>query len=179
MATVAEKTYIVGLYDDDHHLVEAVHTLRGRGIKIKDVFTPFPVHHLDTALGYKASSLPDAAFVFGALGTTLALLMQTGMYTFDWPVNVGGKPGFPLPSFMPITFEVTVLLASFGMVGCYLYANGLYPGKKPVIVDPRQTDDRFVVVVEKPEDASQAQLIEQTFRATHIVEVREQNLALE
>lgn len=179
MAAVIEKAYIVGLYDDDHQLIEAVHTIRGRGIKIKDVFTPFPVHHLDTALGYKASSLPDAAFVFGALGTTLALTMQIGMYTFDWPMNVGGKPGFPLPSFIPITFELTVLLASFGMLGCYLYANGLYPGKTPVVVDPRQTDDRFVVVIEKPEDAEQQNLIKQTLESTGVIELREQNLALE
>ncbi|MCS7084859.1 MAG: DUF3341 domain-containing protein, partial [Bacteroidia bacterium] len=148
MAKKKEKIpYLVGIYDDDEKILHAVETIRGRGIKITDVFTPFPIHGLEHALGYKDSRLPDAAFIFGALGTITALTLQIGTYTIDWQVNVGGKSSLPLPSFIPVTFELTVLFASLGMVATYLIANKIAPGVQPEVVDPRQTDDRFVIIV--------------------------------
>jgi hypothetical protein len=171
---MSNRKLLVGIYNDDHVLLDAVKTLRGKHFKIDNVYTPFPVHGLDRVLGYRESRLPTVAFIFGALGTVLALLMQLYMYSIDWQINVAGKPIVPLPSFIPITFELTVLLASLGMVGAYLVRNKLYPGKEGKVIDPRQTDDRFVVVIEASDDDSENAEIRQTYEATGAVDVREQ-----
>ena len=86
------KKYILGLFRDEEPLLHAVHELRKEGNKIHEVYTPFPVHGLDEALGYKRSRLPRAAFLFGCLGGTLGLSMQAWMLGVDWPMNIGGKP---------------------------------------------------------------------------------------
>jgi hypothetical protein len=64
----------------------------------------------------------------------------------NYPLNFGGKPNWPLPSFIPITFELTVLFASVGMVLTYCVRNKLFPGYIPRIFDKRTTDDRFALV---------------------------------
>ena len=70
------KNFIVGIFDDEDILLHAVEDIREKGVKIQEVFSPFPVHGLDDALGYKRSRLPIAAFLFGMTGTTLALFTQ-------------------------------------------------------------------------------------------------------
>ncbi len=173
---MSAQTYLVGVYDDDDVLMDAVKHFRKQEIKVKDVFTPFPIHGLEYALGYKESRLPTVAFICGITGTSLALIMQTFMYFVDWAVNIGGKPRIPLPAFIPITFEMTVLLASFGMVFAYLIVNKMYPGQTPTLFDPRQTDDLFIMVVEKSEIEEDNAAVREAFNKTKAIEVREQTL---
>jgi hypothetical protein len=156
----ASKRYLIGVYDDDDVLLQAVKTLRGQGVKIMEAFTPFPIHGIDDALGYKRSRLPQAAFMFGATGTTCALTLQISTLGFDWPLNVGGKPFLPFPTFIPVTFELTVLLAALGMVGTFLLASGLGPGAQKTVYDPRASDDKFILVfdLEKNKSFSKDQL---------------------
>jgi hypothetical protein len=175
-ATKEKKKFIVGIYDDDDVLLHAVDKIQQRGITITDVHTPFPVHGLDIALGIKDSRLPDVAFAFGALGTTIAVAMMTYMYTFDWPVNVGGKPSWPLPNFIPITFELTVLIGSLGMVFTYWFVCNLAPGVQPEVVEPRATDDLFVVLVESNTDQNDDQKVHQALKDTGAIQTREQLL---
>jgi hypothetical protein len=171
---MSNQKLLVGVYNDDHVLLEAVKELRNKDFKIDNVYTPFPVHGLEKALGYRESRLPTVAFIFGALGFVTALGIQLYMYSIDWQINVAGKPIVPLPSFIPITFELTVLFASLGMVGGYLARNKLFPGKTPEdLIDPRQTDDRFVVAIPKGEDEDENAEIRQTYEATGAVDVRE------
>jgi hypothetical protein len=139
--------YLIGLYDDEEKLLAAIEHIKKEGLPIHEVCTPFPVHGLDSLLQLKKSRLPDAAFVYGALGTLTALSMQIYMYTIDWPVNIGGKSHLPFPSFIPITFELTVLFAGVLMFLSYLAVNRLYPGQKTRVFHPRQTDDAFVVAI--------------------------------
>ena len=140
--------HIIGIFDDEALLLRGVRALQvEHRIKIEEVYSPYPVHGLDAALGYRRSFLPRIAFLFGLLGTCLALAMQVGMMTKDWPMIIGGKDFFPLPAFIPVTFELTVLLAAFGMVGVFFAISDLKPWKKPIIYDIRSTDDRHVVVV--------------------------------
>ncbi|MGB3586052.1 MAG: quinol:electron acceptor oxidoreductase subunit ActD, partial [Tunicatimonas sp.] len=80
--TVGNK-FLVGVFDDDDVLLDAVAKVREAGIRIHECYTPFPVHGLGDALGYKRSKLPIAAFLFGILGTSLALLMQFYMMGID------------------------------------------------------------------------------------------------
>jgi hypothetical protein len=141
------KKYIVGVFDDEDVLLPAVKKIREEGVQIHDVYTPYPVHHLDTYLGYKRTRLGKAAFLFGATGTTLAITMISYMLGFDWPMDIGGKDFLPAPNFVPVTFESTVLISALGMVGTFLVSRGLGPGKKAVMFDPRSTDDKHVMAI--------------------------------
>src|SRR6478609_8859577 len=145
---MAIKKFAVAAYDDEEVLFPAVHKVRGSGYKLHDVYTPFPVHGLDVALGQKETDLHIAGFCFGITGTATALGFMTWIFTKDWPINYGGKPFFNLPSFIPITFELTVMFAAVGMVLTYCYLNQIMPGVKKHIFHPRQSDDLFVVVIE-------------------------------
>ena len=120
----ADKNFLVGIFDDEELVLDGVDKVRQSGVKIHEVFSPFPVHGLDERLGYKRTRLPIAAFMFGMTGTALALLMQIWMLGFDWPMIIGGKNFSSLPPFIPVTFELTVLLASLGMVGTFLIVSG-------------------------------------------------------
>ena len=151
---IENEKYLVGVFEDEDVLMKAVKKLKGSGVHIHEVFSPYPIHGLDIALGYKKSRLPKAAFLFGVTGTTLALTMMTYMLTLDWPVIVGGKDHWPLPNLIPITFELTVLLSALGMVGTFLLSNDLYPGKSPKMFDIRSTDDKFVMAVELGSNSS-------------------------
>jgi len=121
------KHYIIGVFGDEEPLLEAVKEVRASGTRIHEVYTPFPVHGLDELLGYKRSRLPKAAFLFGCLGFTLAITMQTWMLGIDWPMNIGGKPALAWPDFVPVSFELTVLITALGMVGTYLVACDFIP----------------------------------------------------
>lgn len=140
--------YLLGVYEDEDVLLDAIRKVRGDGVKIEEVYSPFPVHGIDDALGYKRSWLSIAAFLFGMLGTSLALTMQIGMMGADWPMIIGGKDFVPFPSFVPVTFEMTVLLAAFGMVGTFFTISNLKPWGKPRIYDVRITDDKHVMAVD-------------------------------
>lgn len=144
----AGNNYIVGVFGDDEVIMKAIPTIRAKGIKIDEVYTPFPVHGLEDVLGYERSRLPIVAFLFGITGTTLALILQISMMVFDWPQNIGGKPTFAYPDFVPIAFELSILLAAFGMVGTFFVRSDLKPYKSPRIFDLRSTDDKHIMAID-------------------------------
>lgn len=143
-----DKNFILGVYDDEDVLLHAVSEVRTSGVKIHEVYTPYPVHGLEDVLGYTRSRLPIAAFLFGLLGTTLALTMQLYMMHFDWPMIIGGKDHAAIPDFIPVTFELTVLLAAFGMVGVFMISSNLKPWAQPRIFDLRSTDDKHIMAID-------------------------------
>ena len=142
------KNFLVGVFNDEDILLNAVPKIRSTGVKIHEVFSPFPVHGLDDALGYKRSRLPIAAFLFGMTGTSLALLMQIWMLGYDWPMIIGGKNYASLPPFIPVTFELTVLLAALGMVGTFMIVSDMKPYGMPRTFDVRSTDDKHVMAID-------------------------------
>ena len=144
----ATNQFIVGVYGDDHHILEAVKSINKAGVKIHEVFSPFPIHGIDEAMGYKRSRLPKAAFMFGTLGFALALTMQYWMLGYDWQMIIGGKNFASLPPFIPVTFELTVLLSALGMVFTFFVASDLKPYKKPRIFDLRITDNKHVIAID-------------------------------
>lgn len=144
----ANKNFLVGVFEDEDILINAVRLLRNNGVKIHEVFSPFPVHGLDEVLGYTRSRLPIAAFLFGLTGTSLALLMQFWMLGYDWPMIIGGKPHAALPPFIPVTFEFTVLLSALGMVATFLIVSDMKPYGKPRQFDLRSTDDKHIMAID-------------------------------
>lgn len=143
MANNQSKEVLYGLYDDEVVLLSAVKKAKSDHMDIMDVFTPFPVHGLDEALELSESRLHQAGFVFGAIGTLTAFLFMTWVFTRDWPIIFGGKPYFSAPAFIPITFELTVLFASIGMVVTFYTICGMAPGITNPTLDDRITDDKF------------------------------------
>ena len=156
---MAIKKFAVGCYDDEAVLFPAVEKVRNSGYKLHDVYTPFPVHGLDKALGHKETDLHVAGFIYGITGTATALGFMSWIFTSDWPINFGGKPHFALPAFIPITFETTVLFAAVGMVLTFCYLNQIMPGVKKHVFHKRQSDDLFVVVLELNEHVSEQEAI--------------------
>jgi hypothetical protein len=144
----ADKHFVVGIYDDEDVLLKGIKKVRDSGIKIQEVYSPFPVHGIDDALGIKKTRLPIAAFLFGMTGTSLALLMQIWMLGYDWPMIIGGKNHASLPPFIPVTFELTVLLSALGMVGTFMIVSDMKPYKWPRQFDIRSTDDKHVMAVD-------------------------------
>ncbi len=143
-----KENFLVGIFDDEDVLLHAVENIRDKGVKIKEVYSPFPVHGLDEVLGYTRSRLPIAAFLFGLTGTSLALFTQIWMLGYDWPMIIGGKNFHNIPPFIPVTFEFTVLLSAFGMVGTFLIVSDMKPYKWPRQYDIRSTDDKHVMAID-------------------------------
>ncbi len=158
---------ISGYFNKEASLLEAVKSLRANNIKIKDVFSPYPVHGLDQAMGLRRSWLPRAAFIGGAFGAISGFLFQAWVFTRAYPIKIGGKPFLATPSFIPVTFEFAVLFAAFSIVFAYLLKSNLGVGANNKIYDERATDDRFVVVLDTSNvDEQEAEKIKSKFEET-------------
>ena len=155
---MAVKKFVVGCFDDEMVLFPAVKQVRKSGYKIHDVYTPFAIHGLDKALGLRDTSLHTAGFIYGISGTATALGFISWFFTNDWPLNIGGKPHFALPAWIPIIFELTVLFASVGMVLTFCYLCQMAPFVKKHHFHPRATDDLFVMVIELTSKANETQV---------------------
>lgn len=164
------KEVIYGLYNDESELLHAIKQANDQHMPIMDVFTPFPVHGLDQALHLTESRLHQGGFVYGFLGTLTAFLGMTWIFTKDWPIMIGGKPYWSVPAFIPITFELTVLFAAWGMVITFYIICGMGPGVKNVVLDERISDDKFCIAFNKAnfQDTSK---VNDFFKATGAAEV--------
>lgn len=140
---------VIGFFDDPSALLQATARVRDAQYEHFDVFTPFPVHGLEHAQGLKRSPLPFVTLGAGLAGFGLAFLLQYWTSAVDWPIIVGGKPFNSWPAFVPVMFELTVLLAGLSTVAAMFIFNGL-PNTKRRIFDPRLTSDRFAIVIEAP-----------------------------
>lgn len=169
------------MYDDDHVLIEAAKELRAQGIRVKTVYSPFPIHGIDPIIGVKRTRMGIVSFMFGLTGLSLALL---GMWYFmieDWPMNIGGKPSFSLiqnlPAFIPVSFEFTVLCAAHGMAITYLLRNGTLPGMPASNPDPRTTDDKFVVEIHTGENHGHtSEQLKEILKSSGIIEISEREI---
>ncbi len=151
----SEKNIIFGLYNDEEELKAAVRQANSDHLQIMDVLTPFPVHGLDPLLGLAESRIHIGGFVYGLIGTLTAFLGMTWIFTRDWPQIFGGKPYWPILSFVPITFELTVLFASIGMVVTFYVINGQGPGITNPVLHPSITDDKFCIAFQTESAGSQ------------------------
>jgi hypothetical protein len=172
------KRYALGIFEDEDVLLHAIENVRAAGVKIYDVFSPYPVHGIDDALGIERSRLPIAAFFYGLCGLSFALWMQIYMLGFDWPMIIGGKPHIALPAFIPVSFELTVLFCCHGMVITFYTISGLYPRMKVPVMDVRSTDDKFVMAIELKEGTDLGNLT-QLLRANGASEVNEKEMTKE
>lgn len=145
---MALKKFVVGVFNEEGALFNAVKRVRKSGYRLHDVYTPFPIHGLDREMGLRDTSIHTAGFIYGITGTTIALAFMTWVFTKDWPLNIGGKPHFALPAWVPIMFEFTVLCSAVGMVMTFCYISQLAPFVRKHHFHLRATDDKFVMVLD-------------------------------
>jgi hypothetical protein len=142
---------LVGHFDTPAQLYHAAELLRDGGYRHMDAHTPFAVHGLERALGLKPSRLPWIVLACAIVGGTGGILLQYWCMAVDYPMNISGKPLFPWPAYVPITFELTVLLSAFGCFFGMWGLNALPMFFHPVMQHPsfhRASDDRFFISVE-------------------------------
>jgi len=145
---MASRRRVLGRFSDPERLIEAARELRARGFAVGEVYTPFPLHELDEALGLRRSRLGWVAFAGGIAGALSAIALQVGAAVVDWPLDVGGKPANSALAFLPITFELTVLLSGLATAGAFLFQSRLFPGKRARTPFAGITDDVFALVAE-------------------------------
>lgn len=147
---MSNKT-LQAIFDDDDVLLSAVKDLRAAEYHIEEIFTPFPVHGLEKAVGLPNTRIAIMAFIYGVIGFSFAVWMMNYMMIADWPQNIGGKPSFSfaenMPAFVPIMFELTVFFAAHLMVITFYMRSKLWPFKKAENPDPRTTDDHFMIEI--------------------------------
>lgn len=148
---MSSNKLIHALYDDDDTLLSAVKMIRSQKHEIDEVYTPFPVHGLDKALGLKPTRLAILSFIYGCIGFSFAIFMMNYIMIVDWPQNIGGKPSFSfienMPSFVPIMFELTVFFAAHLMVITFYLRSKLWPFKEAENPLPSTTDDKFLIEI--------------------------------
>ncbi|MFP5438536.1 MAG: DUF3341 domain-containing protein [Bacteroidia bacterium] len=161
------------LYNDDDILMDAVKKTRAAHHHIEEVFTPFPVHGLDKALGLTHTRLAICAFIYGLVGLSVATSMMYYIMIVDWPQDIGGKPSFSyyqnMPAFVPVMFEMTVFFAAHLMVITFYMRSKLWPFKQAENPDVRTTDDHFLMEV--PVHGDEAALVS-FFEGTGAVEIK-------
>jgi hypothetical protein len=133
-------------------MVNAANKIREAGYKKTDAFSPFPLHEIDEALGVKRSILPFLVLGGGVTGLLTGLGLTYFVHVIDYPIIVGGRPLFSLPSFIPPMFELTILFAAFVAVFGMILLNGLPQPYHPVFNVPRfalATREKFFLLIER------------------------------
>lgn len=170
---MSKKYYtVLASYKDDEVLVDAVKTIRNADYAIEEVFTPFPVHGLDKAMGLKKTRIAIASFLFGVTGFLTAVWITNYTMIQDWPQNFGGKPSFSYEEnvlgWVTILFELTVFFAAHLMVITFYMRSRLWPWKKAENPYPSTTDDTFVMEFDVSEKLDDLQTLLKKTGATDI-----------
>jgi hypothetical protein len=149
-----KKTRLYGLlaeYKSPEALIEAAERTYARGYRRIDAYSPFPVEGLAEAIGFHSNRMPLIVLIGGVLGGIGAYFMMWYSAVINYPLNVGGKPLHSWPAFVPITFEVTVLVASLSAVLGMLGLNGLPMPHHPLFYVPdftRASRSRFFLCIQ-------------------------------
>jgi hypothetical protein len=179
---VAEGQKLYGLlaeFENVERLLEAAEKVRDAGYTRFDAHSPIPVHGLDEAMGIRSTRLPLVVLGGGASGLAAGLLLQWWTNAVDYPFMISGKPLFGLPAAIPVTFELTILLAALGAVGGLVVANGWPEFHHPLFASERfrrATSDRFFLSVEAADprfDLTSARALLDSCGAVHVEEVED------
>jgi hypothetical protein len=142
---------LVAEFDSAADILQAAERVRDAGFRRWDVFTPFPVHGMDRAMGLKNSKVGWFSFIGGVTGYTTGMVMIWWMNAFNYPILVGGKPMFSPFSAFPPSYELTILFGAFGAIFGMLFLNRLPRLHHPLLKHRRfaqATHDRYFLVIE-------------------------------
>lgn len=152
MADGTGKAYgLVAEFETAADILHAAQKVRDAAFTRWDVFTPFPVHGMDGAMGIRNSKVGWFSFIGGATGYTSGMLMVWYMNAYDYPIVIGGKPMFSPFAAFPPSYELAILFGAFGSLFGMLFLNRLPRLYNPLLKNKRfslVTHDRFFVVIE-------------------------------
>ena len=140
--TAVPRQFLVATFSNEDAIRDAAGRLRDRGLRIHDVYAPYPVHGMDELIGIRRSRLPIMTLVGGLAGCAAAVAMQFYMAVFDWPPN-------STLAFVPITFELTVLCAGLVTAAAFLMTARLMPGARAARFADGTTEDVFALVLRR------------------------------
>jgi hypothetical protein len=170
---------VIAEFESPAALIEAARQAREAGYRRMDAYTPYPIEELAHALALPRTKLPVLVLAGGALGCATGLAMQWFATAVHYPVNVGGRPLASWPSYVPITFELTVLFAAIAAVLGMLALNGLPMPYHPVFSVPRfalASRDRFFLCIESADplfDAEKTKAFLASLGAREVTEVED------
>ena len=170
---------VIAEFETPAALIEAARQARAAGYRKMDAYTPYPIEELAHALALPRTKLPMLVLAGGALGCATGLAMQWFATAVHYPLNVGGRPLASWPSYVPITFELTVLFAALAAVFGMLGMNGLPMPYHPVFNAPRfafASRDRFFLCIESRDalfDPANTRAFLNRLGAREVVEVEE------
>jgi len=144
-----KNTFVIATFSDPEALLQAVKAVRAEEFRVHDVYAPYPIHGLDRAMGIRHSRLPWVTFFAGLAGLTLAITFQFYTTVLDWPLNIGGKPDNSTLAFVPISFELTVLIGGVTTALALLVRAKLFPGRRERLAADGVTDNKFALVLKK------------------------------
>jgi hypothetical protein len=171
-AAMNDRNYIYISFSDEEPLLQAVRKLLASNETILDVRSPFPVHGLEKLLSIKRSRIPVGGFILGALGAIFAFSFMAWVFTVSYPLIIGGKPFFSVPTFIPITFEVTVLFTGISMATALLVRSKLKPDIRFEPVDEKITDDMFVILIDSTGGKTSLEKIRSILSDIQTIEIR-------
>lgn len=165
---------VLAEFRNPKELVDAASSVKNSGYKDFDTYAPFPIHGMEKAMGLKESPLGWIVLAGGLIGGVGILTLMIWVMTTAWPYNISGKPLFNIPIYVPITFEITVLLSAFAATFGMIFLNNLPRLHNPLFnVDrfEKATDDGFFVCIEATDDLFSEEKVSKLFQdngATHI-----------
>ncbi|HWZ82986.1 MAG TPA: DUF3341 domain-containing protein [Terriglobales bacterium] len=151
--TTALENPVYGLmaeFDSPQELLDAAHKTHSAGYKDIDAFSPFPVEGLADAIGFHKNAVALVVLICGIIGGLSGFLLQVYVAVITYPVNVGGRPNFSWPSFIIVTFELTILFGGISAAVGMLALNGLPMPYHPVFNVPafsKASDNKFFLLV--------------------------------
>jgi hypothetical protein len=151
---MSSRGFLIATFADPDVLMEALFLALQQGLSAYDVYSPYPIHGLDQAMGIRRTRLPLVTLLAGLVGFICALLFQFDTTALDWPIDVGGKPDTSVLPFVPVCFELTVLFAGLATVLALLVRARLYPGNPGELVAKGITNDTFALVLWKPDSSA-------------------------
>jgi hypothetical protein len=171
---IMNKKYLVGVFNDEHTLVDAFSEALNKGLVIEEVYTPYPIHEILVGMKTK-TRITYAAFFYGLMAVVMLI---GGMYyaaVIDWPLLFGGKPFNTFPSFIVVTIVATILTITLLTLLTFSVRSKIYPGKKPEIVDIRATDDKFIILLDQDKMGAKKQEVTDLFQTHGASEVYEKD----
>jgi Protein of unknown function (DUF3341) len=167
------RRFLVATFSNSRDLLCAVQRVSAENLRVFDVYSPYPIDGLDQAIGLRHIRLSWVTFIAGLGGAAGALTFQFYTAVLDWPLNVGGKPANSTLAFVPICFELTVLLGALSTMGAFLLRARLFPGKYERLPAKGVTNDTFALVIRKRDERFDLERAWLVLRKTTPLEIRE------
>lgn len=174
----SEKMYAVsGIFDNPNDIINAASKVTKEGYTNYDVHTPYPVHGMDDAMDLEPSKIGYLTILLGMTGLFLITSFIYWINTIDYPQVIGGKPFFSMPAYVPLMFEVTVLLGAVGTVASLLIFFLKFPNNSHPLHDTNYikqvSSNKFGIVIEANDPKFDLEYIKNLFNSLGASKVEE------